>query len=64
MKRDLTVQPTCPSNRQGVAVEADRVEVRFAGTEDDEAVRPDGGDDLARRDRTHRDLGETRRAVR
>ena len=30
--------------------------------EDDEAVRPDGGHDLARRDRTHRDLGETRRA--
>ena len=31
---------------EGVAVEADRIEVRFAGAEDDEAVRPDGGDDL------------------
>ena len=30
--------------------------------EDGEAVRPDGGHDHARRDRTHRDLGETRRA--
>ena len=28
--------------------------------EDDEALRPDGGHDHARRDRTHRDLGETR----
>ena len=39
------------------ACPADR---RACVAEDDEAVRPDDGHDHARRDRTHRDLGETR----
>ena len=51
----------------GVSVERRDARARPADrrprvAEDDEAVRPDGGQDLARRDRTHRDLGETRRA--
>ena len=51
----------------GVSVErgdarARATDRRARVAQDDEAVRPDGGQDLARRDRTHRDLGETRRA--
>ena len=47
----------------GVPVERGNARARAADrrprvAEDDEAVRPDGGRDHARRDRTHRDLGE------
>ena len=50
----------------GVSVErpdarASPADRRAGVAEDDEALRPDGGHDLARRNRTHRDLGETRR---
>ena len=46
----------------GSYVNCDEADRRPRVAEDDEAVRPDGGQDHARRDRTHRDLGETRRA--
>ena len=53
----------------GVSVERGDARARAADrrpcvAEDDEAVRPDGGYDLARRDRTHRDLEARSRALR
>ena len=57
------------SGMHGVSVERGNARARPADrracvAEDDEAVRPDGGHDLARRDRTHRDLKETGRSRR